>query len=142
VLSRAEICEAALPPLFKTPYLATPLPPILNVQVDNATRDNKNWFVFCLWSLLVAKGILKEVTMNFILVCHTYDDIDAFFRRWNMSLRKENFPTIPLLMKSFMDVESVSNISQLIEEVPNFKSFIAGYIAEEDEALGGHTKAQ
>jgi hypothetical protein len=41
-----------------------------------------------------------------------------------------------------MDVESVPTIPHLIEEVPDFKGFIAGYIAEGEEALEGHTKAQ
>jgi hypothetical protein len=35
-----------------------------------------------------------------------------------------------------------SRIPHLIEEVPDFKGFIARCIAEEDEALEGHTKAQ
>jgi hypothetical protein len=141
VLSRAEIYEAVLPPLSGTACPAIPLPPILNVQMDNAARDNKNRFVFCFWSLLVAKGIFREVYVNFMLVGHTHDDIDALFRRWSMLLRKENFPTISLLIKSFMEVELVPTIPHLIEEVPNFKGFIAGCIAEGDEALEGHTKA-
>jgi hypothetical protein len=94
-----------------------------------ATRDNKNWFVFYFWSLLVAKGIFREVYVNFMLVGHMHDDIDALFRRWSMMLRKDNFPTIPLLMKSFMEVESISIILHLIKEVPDFKGFIAGCIA-------------
>jgi hypothetical protein len=59
--------------------------------------------------------------VNFKLVGHTHDDIDALFGRWNMSLRKENYLTIPLLMKTFMDVESIT---------------------EGDEALRGHSRAQ
>jgi hypothetical protein len=83
-----------------------------------------------------------RVYVNFMLVGHTHNDIDVLFVRWNMFLKKESFPTIPLLMKSFMDVELVPTISHLIEEVLDFKGFIAGYIAEGDEALEGHTKAQ
>jgi hypothetical protein len=59
-----------------------------------------------------------------------------------MLLKKDNFPTIPLLMKSFMEVESIPTIPHLIEEVPNFKGLIAGCIAQGDDALEGHTKAQ
>jgi hypothetical protein len=108
--------------------------------MDNATGDNKNRFVFCFWSLLVAKGIFREVYVNFILVGHTYNDIDALFGRWSMSLRKESFPTIPLLMKSFMELESIPTILHLIEEVLDFKGFIAGCIAEGDEALRANQK--
>ena len=142
MLTEAEMCKAALPPVFETPCPAIPLPPILNVQMDNAARDNKNWFVFYFWSLLLTKGIFREVYMNFMLVGHIHDDIDVLFGRWSMALTKENFPTMTLLMKSFMEVESIPTIPHLIEEVPNFKGFIAGHIADGDEALEGHTKAQ
>jgi hypothetical protein len=59
-----------------------------------------------------------------------------------MLLKKDSFPTIPLLMKSFMEVESIPTIPHLIEEVPDFKGLIARCIAQGDEALEGHTKAQ
>jgi hypothetical protein len=100
--------------------------------MDNAAGDNKNRFVFCFLSLLVAKGIFREVYVNFMLVGHTHDDIDALFGRWSMLLRKDNFPTIPLLMKSFMEVESIPTVPHLIEVC----------IVEGDGALEGHTKAQ
>ena len=52
-----------------------------------------------------------------------------------MALKKEDFPTIPLLMKSFMDNEAVPTIPHLIEEVPDFKSFIDDGIADREESL-------
>jgi hypothetical protein len=58
-----------------------------------------------------------------------------------MLLRKESFPTIPLLMKSFMTNESAATIPHLIQEVPDFKKFIQEWILDGDEALQGHTKA-
>ena len=117
ILKGAEMCEASLPPLPEVLVPATPLPPILNVQMDNATGDNKNRYVFGFWSLLVAKKIFREVYVNFMIVGHTHDDINALFERWSMALKKESFPTVPLLMKSFMDVESIPTILHLIEEV-------------------------
>ena len=45
-------------------------------------------------------------------------------------------------MKSFVDVESLPTILHLIEEVLDFKGFIAKFITKNDEALDGHTKAQ
>ena len=59
-----------------------------------------------------------------------------------MLLKKENFPTIPALMKSFMDMESIPTIPHLIEEVPDFKSFIERAILDKKEVLVGHTKLQ
>ena len=73
--------------------------------------------------------------MNFMIVGYTHDDIDALFGRWSMALKKESFPTIPLLMKSFMDVEAVPTIPHLIKEVPNFKKFIEDGIAVKENAL-------
>ena len=97
LLRGAEMCMDPLGPPLDTPILAKPLPPILNVQMDNVVSDNKNRYVFCFWSLLVAKCIFREVYVNFMLVGHTHDDIDALFGRWSMALRKESFPTFLFL---------------------------------------------
>ena len=81
LLRGAEMCMDPLGPPPDTPIPAKPLPPILNVQMDNAVSDNKNIYVFCFWPLLVAKCIFHEVYVNFMLVGHTHDDIDALFGR-------------------------------------------------------------
>lgn len=67
--------------------------------------------------------------VNFFLVGHTHDDIDALFGWWSIKLRKNDYLTIPLLMKSFMDAEFKLVIHYFIEEVLNFKDFINGYMA-------------
>ena len=73
---------------------------------------------------------------------HTHDDIDASFGRWSMKLHEEDFPTIPLLMKSYMDLDNVPVIPHMIEEIPNFKAFIKPYMLKGGDRLVGHTKAQ
>lgn len=76
-------------------------------------------------SLLVAKGIYKEVFVIFFpLVGHMHDDIDASFGQWSMKLHEENFATIPLVMKSYVDLDNVLVIQPMIEKVPNFKAFL------------------
>ena len=142
ILKGAEMCEESLGPQPETLVQETSLPPILNVQMDNATGDNKNRYVYAYWFLLVANKIVREVYVNFMIVGHTHDDIDALFGRWSMLLKNENFPTIPTLMKSFMDVESIPTIPHLIEEVLDFNSFIDGAILDKEEVLVGHTKPQ
>ena len=92
----------------------------------------------CFWSLLIAKGVFEEIQVSFMLVGHTYDDIDASFGRWSMKLGENDYPTIPLLMKSYMDLDDDLVIPGLIEEVPNFKEFVKPYIS--DDTLIGHTK--
>jgi hypothetical protein len=59
-----------------------------------------------------------------------------------MKLREEDFPTISLLMKSYMDLENVPVIPHMIEEVSDFKAFIEPYIRSGAHRLIGHTKAQ
>lgn len=71
--------------------------------MDNVASNNKNWCMFCLWSFLVARGIFHEIYVNFILVVHTHDDIDAIFGRWSIKLRRNDYPAVPLLIKSFVD---------------------------------------
>ena len=142
ILKGVGMCEASLAPQPKTLVQATALPPILNVQMDNAIGNNKNRYIYAYWSLLVAKRIFHKVYVNFMIVGHTHDDIDALLGRWSMLMKKENFPTIPALMKSFMDVESIPTIPHLIEEVPDVKSFIEEAILDKEEVLVGHTKSQ
>ena len=76
--------------------------------------------------------------MNFLLVGHTHEDVDALFGRWSHKLKSSGYPTLPLLMNLFMDVETKSVIPHVIEKVPNFNAFLEGYISDEGEALEGN----
>jgi hypothetical protein len=73
--------------------------------------------------LLVANGNFCKVYINFRLVGNTYDVIDALFKRWSKKLKRNDYLTMTLLMKSFMDVETQIVIPHLIEEVLDFKGF-------------------
>jgi hypothetical protein len=53
LFTEADMCKGSLLPPAADPILAAPLPPILNVQLNNACSDNKNRYVFSLFSLLV-----------------------------------------------------------------------------------------
>ena len=138
LLQGAEMCMDPLGPPLDIPISTKP--PILNVQMENAISNNKNRYVFSFRSLLVAKCIFCEVYINFMLVGHTHDDIDALFGNSSMALWKESFPTIPLLMKSFMKNETVLTILHLIQKVLDFKKFIANWILDGGESLMDHTK--
>jgi len=140
LLNTSKICiDSFFPPLEEL-LLAQPLPPILTLQLDNASRDNKNQWVFAFCSLLVYKGIFYEVYINFLIVEHTHEDIDALFGQWSSKLKTNNYPTLPRLMKSFMDCETHLVIPHLIEEVPNFKAFVHGYLGIGGDFLGSHSK--
>ena len=128
VLYGKDVCLHSLPEPPSEPMLAMEKPPTIRVQWDNYAKDNKIIYVSTHWLLLVAKGIFKEVFVSFLLVGHTHDDIDASFGRWSMKLREEHFPTIPLLMKSYMNLENVPVIPHMIKEVSDFKALIEPYI--------------
>jgi len=142
LLHGSEACTTSLREAPMRWRDALPLPPVLHIQMDNSWKDNKNRYVFCFWSLLVAKRIVKEVVVSFMMVGHTHDDIDASFGRWSMRLRECDYPTLPLLMQSYMDMEEDAMIPHLVEEVPNFKEFIKPYIAKGTKKLIGHTKGR
>jgi hypothetical protein len=139
LLEGGNVCNSLLPPPQSESVVPKALPPVLHLQLDNAYSDNKNRYTFCFFSLLVANGVFWEVYVNFMLVGHTHEDIDALFGRWSMRLRKHDYPIVLLLMKSFMDGESIPVIPHLIEEVPDYKGFINPCICKKGEALEGHT---
>ena len=88
------------------------------------------------------KGIFKYVFVSFLMVGHTHDDIDASFGCWSIKLHEEDFSTISLFMKSYMDLDNMPVIPHMIEEVSNFKAFIKTYMLKGMNRLVGHTKAQ
>ena len=59
-----------------------------------------------------------------------------------MKLHKEDFPTIHLLIKSYIDLDNVPVIPHLIEEVSDFKMFVKPFLLKVGDRLVGHTNAQ
>ena len=53
-----------------------PFPPVLYIQLDNTTSENKNPTVFDYLSMLVNQGLFRKVKVNFLLVGHTHDHIE------------------------------------------------------------------
>jgi hypothetical protein len=83
LLKVANICKGFLPPRPKSLVLAALLPLVFNIQLDNACTNNKIRYVFSFSSLLVHREVFREVYINFLIVGHTHEDIDALFGRWN-----------------------------------------------------------
>ena len=113
--------EASLPSFIEGIVVARILPLFPTMQLDNACFDNKNRYTLCFFSLHIANEIFCNVYMNFMLIGYTHDNIDALFGRWNKKLKRNDYPMLPLLMKSFMDL---STQPHLIEEVPDLKDLL------------------
>ena len=59
-----------------------------------------------------------------------------------MNLHEEDSPSIPLLIKSYMDWDIVPVFPHLIKEVFHFKAIIKPFILKGGDHLVGHTKSQ
>ncbi|KAL3700480.1 hypothetical protein R1sor_018502 [Riccia sorocarpa] len=71
------------------------LPPNLYIQLDNSAKDNKNWAVMAFCSELVARGCCKTITMSFLVVGHTHEDVDAFFSKVNAAQAGRSIESLP-----------------------------------------------
>jgi hypothetical protein len=66
--------------------------PILHIQLDNTTKQNKGRFLMAYLAYLVQEGVIKEAYCNFLPVGHTHEDIDQFFSRVSVYCRHHNAP--------------------------------------------------
>ena len=104
------------------------LPKKLFLQLDNLAKDNKNGYVMAFCSLLTTKRVFKEVTVGFLIVSHTHEDIDAHFSYLSKLLKMKNTYVLVDLMKAFMDFQKTTAfILDLEQEVADFKKFLHGY---------------
>ena len=116
-----------VPPPFPR-RLAVPLPKKLFLQLDNSAKDNKNRYIMAFCSLLTARRVFKEVTVGFLIVGHTHEDINAHFSYLSKLLKMKNTYVLADLMKAFMDSQKTTAfILELVQEVADFKKFLQGY---------------
>ena len=78
-------------------------------------------------SLLTARGVFEEIQVDFLLVGHTHEDIDVYFSHLSKAFKNKNTFVLADLMKAFMQSQDLSFMSEFIQEVADFKSFICGY---------------
>ncbi|KAL3698380.1 hypothetical protein R1sor_012456 [Riccia sorocarpa] len=79
-----------------------PLPPVFMLQMDNPAKDNKNVHVLAFCSELVIRGVFETVEVNFLMVGHTHEDVDALFSKVsaqtiNKTSLKGHLSTFPYL---------------------------------------------
>ena len=79
---------------------AVPLPKKLFLQLDNSAKDNKNRYVMAFCSLLSARRVFKEVTVGFLIVGHTHEDINAHFSYLSKLLKMKNMYVLADLMRT------------------------------------------
>ena len=65
--------------LLETLEAENALPPALHLQLDNTTKQCKSRYLQGCLSQLVAQGVFEQVTMSYLPVGHTLEDIDQLF---------------------------------------------------------------
>ena len=103
-------CSASIPPssanMVPPPIPgrpAVPLPKKLFLQLDNSAKDDKNRYVMAFCFFLTARRVFKEVTVGFLIVGHTHEDINEHFSYLSKLLKMKNMYVLADLMKAFMD---------------------------------------
>ena len=79
-----------------------PLLRMVYLKLDNSAKDNKNKYLMTFLSLLIARGVFKEIQASFLLVGHMHEDIDAYFSQLSKALKSKNTFVLADLMKAFM----------------------------------------
>ncbi len=88
--------------------------------------------------MLTAREGFEEVRLGFLVVGHTHGDIDGSFGYLLKKLKEQNNYVIVDLMKTFMFSQNRPFILQLIQKIPNFKSWVKGYLNNGSNILVNH----
>lgn len=115
-----------------------PLPPVLYVQLDNTSRENKNKYLMAYFNMLVEKGIFKKIKLGFLLVGHTHDQIDQMFSRFSVKLNKQRAFRLDALEEIILDSYKPRPEIVFVEEVADFRKFITDKDQPNHDGLAGN----
>ncbi|KAL3697585.1 hypothetical protein R1sor_011661 [Riccia sorocarpa] len=104
------------------------LPPNLYIQLDNSAKDNKNWAMMAFCSELVARGCCKMITMSFLVVGHTHEDVDAFFSKVNAAQAGKDIESLPHFLTVNYHAQSSKAYPRVIQEVADYKEHVKDYM--------------
>ena len=105
-------------------------------------RENKNIYMFALCATLIGLGYFQEVQLCFLIVGHTYEDIDQRFSIILNTLKRTNIDSLKELLglvqqgtsytKAFVSVRHLENVR-------DWKLFITPYLFTRGDAITGIT---
>ena len=117
---------------------------MLRIQADNYGRENKNQYMFALCTTLVAFKYFAEVHLAFLIVEHTYKDIDQKFSTISGSLKSRDVESVKELLELMRKRASHTDAfatSRHLEYVWNWKSFITPHLWSGLDAIIGASKS-
>ncbi|KAL3676516.1 hypothetical protein R1sor_026464 [Riccia sorocarpa] len=104
------------------------LPPNLYIQLDNSAKDNKNWAMMAFCSELVGRGCCKMITLSFLVVCHTHEDVDVFFSKVNAAQAGKDIESLPHFLAVVYHAQSSKAYPRVIQEVADYKEHVKDYM--------------
>ncbi|KAL3700372.1 hypothetical protein R1sor_018394 [Riccia sorocarpa] len=104
------------------------LPPNLYIQLDNSAKDNKNWAMMAFCSELVARGCCKMITMSFLVVGHTHEDVDAFFSKVNAAQGGKDIESLPHFLAVVYHTQSSKAYPRVIQKMADYKEHVKDYM--------------
>ena len=113
------------------------LPPVLYLQLDNTSRENKNKFLMAYLHMLVERGVFKKIKVGFLMVGHTHDQIDQMFSRFLVKLNKRRAYRLETLEEILMDSYRPKPEIKFISEVGDFRKYVSDRYENNSEGLGG-----
>jgi hypothetical protein len=114
------------------------LPPVLYLQLDNTSRENKNKFTMAYLNMLVEKGVFKKIKVGFLLVGHTHDQIDQMFSRFSKKLNKQRAFRLESLEEIIRDSYRPKPQIIFVDEVADFRKFVTDRDQPNDEEMEGN----
>ncbi|KAL3686813.1 hypothetical protein R1sor_013122 [Riccia sorocarpa] len=81
---------------------------------------------FC--SELVARGCCKMITMSFLVVGHTHEDVDAFFSKVNAAQARKDIESLPHSLAVVYHAQSSKAYPRVIQEVADYKKHVKDYM--------------
>src|SRR5450759_5257841 len=100
------------------------LPPVLYVQLDNTSRENKNKYTMEYFNMLVQNKIFKKIKIGFLRFGHTHNQIDQMFSRFSTKLNKQRAFRLESLEEIIVDSYTPKPEIIFVDEVADFKKFV------------------
>jgi hypothetical protein len=99
------------------------LPPVLYLQLDNTSRENKNNLLMAYLHMLVKLKVFKKVKIGFLLVGHTHDQIDQMFSTFSKRLGRHKAFTFDELRTIIVDAYRPEPLVMLLRETYDFRRY-------------------
>ena len=117
--------------------LGLPLPEKLHVQVDNCSRENKNRFSHGYVEVLVAHGVFKQATIDYLPKGHTHEDIDQLFRVLGNRIKiAKRVNTVDKLRSLFTETYNPRPVVQGLKTTTNMKALLGPHLLPDSRTRG------